>query len=234
MTLKTSSARSPWPTSFGDAWRTIVPGVQDRPRSGAPGAHPADRLAALPNRRHGLVERGRSITDRSCDRRGGRDERPASAFDWRRTTASPYRSRTYRRRAGSLSRPVASNSLWRQALASTRNRSTRSTFMYGGRGDTRAASRAAWAASSDSKARTFNVLPEPSVIHSADTNPGAFRTRGTTRSSTMLALASIWWASPNSRITTANTARSSVLGAFRVLSSGGRACLFDVSDTCMK
>jgi fumarate reductase flavoprotein subunit len=61
------------------------------------------------------------------------------------------------------------------------------------------------AASSDLNTITLSVRPDPSLIHSAETKPGASRTRGATFALTMAAFPSICAASPASRTTTANT-----------------------------
>jgi hypothetical protein len=77
------------------------------------------------------------------------------------------------------------------AVASTRKSSTDSSFMNGGRGAVRAASNADRAASSESNTSTFSVPPDPSLSHTADTKPGAWRTRGATLVATSAALDSI-------------------------------------------
>jgi hypothetical protein len=103
----------------------------------------------------------------------------------RPTTVSGFsRGSTIPRYRGSVPVPA-------YAVASTRKSSTDSTFMNGGRGAVRAASSAHRAASSESNASTFSVPPDPSLSHTADTKPGACRTRGATLVATSAALDSI-------------------------------------------
>ena len=156
---------------------------------------------------------GGPVRDEACDPRARRSRarrglRSPTADHWGLLGSSPRVCRNRRELPHRTIDGFPDHPSTTYALASTLNTSTDSTRMNGGRGAVRAASRAARAASSDRKTSTLSVLPAPSLIHSAETKPGASRTRGATFALTMLPLPSICAASPASRTTTANMGRS--------------------------